>query len=245
MKKNYNHMNMISELKEKFHVQTVTLMLILLLCTDFVFFVLHAMNKMFYWDDSMLSLGTDRGYSEIYQYIKWFWIIFLLVYLSIKRKKLSYSVWGLFFTYLFLDDALQIHEIAGAFIARNFQESSIAGLRIQDIGELIVTGSAGLSLLSLVLLTYIFGSKSFKKFSHDMLLLIAVLVFCGVIVDVIHTSIQMGKVIRGLLGFIEDGGEMVIVSFICWYVLLQCVLKENDKSNLIDFIYVNLIKRSA
>ncbi len=236
---------MISKLKEKFHIQTVTLMIVLLLSTDFVFFVLHAMNKVYYWGDSMFSLGTDRGYSEIYQYIKWFWIIILFVYLSVKRNSFSYSIWGLFFTYLLLDDALQIHEISGAFIARNFLEHSIAGLRVQDIGELIVTGSMAIILLSLVLLTYIFGSKAFRKLSHDMLLLIAVLVFCGVIVDVIHTSLQMGKVIRGILGFIEDGGEMIVVSFICWYVILQSVQKEDNKSNLFDFIYLNFIKSST
>ncbi|MCW3786223.1 hypothetical protein [Plebeiibacterium sediminum] len=207
--------------------------------------MLHIINKVFYWDDSMLSLGTDRGYSEIYQYIKWFWIIFLLVYLSFKKRSFSYNVWGLFFTYLLLDDALQFHEIAGAIVARGLPNVSFAGLRIQDIGELMVSGTVGLVLLLLVLLTYILGSKVFRKLSHDMVLLIAVLIFCGVVVDVVHTSINANKVIKGLLGLIEDGGEMVVVSIICWYVFLQNIRNEEDKVNLFDFLYFNLIKRSA
>ncbi len=233
---------MIPEIKKMFHEPSASLLLALLICTDFVFFILHSLNRFLYWDNLMLSLGTDRGYSEIFQYIEWLWIVFLLVNLSLKNKSFIYSVWAIFFTYLLLDDAIQVHETGGAFISKYLSIISYGGFRGQDIGELIVTGAAGSALLSLVLLAYIFGSKSFRKMSHDMLLLIAALVFCGVVVDMIHTSLSLGKVVKMILGFIEDGGEMIVVSIISWYVFLKNIQDESKNTNIVEFVISSVQK---
>lgn len=241
-----NKKKVVYEFTKNLHVHSASLLLILLLSTDLAFFAIHSITILTpFINNSMFYVDVDEGYPELYQYIKWFWILAMFVYLSIKRRSLNYSIWGIFFTYLLLDDSLEIHENVGTFIASHLTMTPPFGLRLQDIGELAVTGIAGTILFSLVLWTYINGSRAFRKMSIDILLLIFALVFFGVFVDMAHEAIKLGKKIDLILAFIEDGGEMIVASFICWYMFLLCIRDENTPPNLFDFIRSILSKRST
>jgi hypothetical protein len=222
------------------------LFLILLLFADLAFIVLHSIDILTpFLNNSLLPLGRERGYPEMYQYLKWFWIIILLGCLSISRRSFSYISWGLVFTYFFCDDALSIHERVGNHIAGNLTITPPLGLRLLDLGELAVSAAAGMILLSLVILAYLQGSQAFKKMSQDMLLLILALAFFGVVVDMAHTSIKLGGKVDFILGVIEDGGEMLVASLILWYVFLLSVRDGNATSYLCDFVRVVLTRRST
>jgi hypothetical protein len=172
---------------------STSLFLILLLCADIAFIALHSIDALTpFLNNPFYSLGTERGYPEMYQYLKWFWISILFVYVSILRRSFNYIVWALVFTYFLCDDALSIHEIVGNHIARNLILTPPFGLRLQDLGELAVSAAAGVFLLSLVIWAYLHGSQAFKKMSQDMLLLILALAFFGVVVDMAHISIDLG-----------------------------------------------------
>ncbi|GEM_PF-423035 len=230
---------------EHFHVHSASLLLVLLLCADLAFIVLHSVNVLSpLLNNPLLSLQKDNGYPEFFQYIKWSWIIALLTYVSITRRSLNFSAWGVFFTYLLFDDALAIHEKVGERIARNLTMIPPLGLRLQDIGELAVTGVAGAFLLSFVLVSYRYGPKTFRKMSHDLFPLIFALAFFGVFVDMLHISIQPGWKTNQVLTVIEDGGEMIIASIICWYIFLLSVRDENVTTYLFDFIHSVLARRS-
>jgi len=245
-----NKKTMTSEFIKNIHEQSASLFLILLLCADLAFIALHTIEFIApSLNNPLLSLERDHGFPEVYQYIKWFWIIVLLVFISTTRRSINYSAWGLFFTYLLLDDALEIHERVGILIAENLTLTPPLGLRLQDLGELAVAGTAGVVLLLLVLLAYLYGSQAFKKMSLDMLLLILALAFFGVIVDMVHViahlSIQIGWKVSAVLAVIEDGGEMFVASLILWYVFLLCMRDENATSFLFDFVHEVLTKRST
>ena len=110
----------ISEFLKNIHEQSASLLLALLIFTDLVFIGLHTIQFIVpSLNYPLLSLETDQGFPEVYQYIKWFWIIILLVLISTQRRSVTYSAWGLFFAYLLLDDALEIHENVGTLIAAN------------------------------------------------------------------------------------------------------------------------------
>ena len=240
--------NIISKLDyiKSLHQSGATLFLILLLSADLAFIVLHTLEFMNHSiTNPLLSLEMDQGFPEVFQYIKWFWIITLLTYLPIKRRSLKFSAWVGVFIYLLLDDALRIHETVGGIIADNLTMFPPFGLRVKDIGELIVTGVAGVFLVSFVLIAYIYGSKNFKKMSNDLFLLIFTLAFFGVFVDMLHISIQLGWKTTEVLAVIEDGGEMVIASIICWYVFLLSVRDKNATIYLLDFINLVLRRRST
>ncbi len=230
--------------------QSASLFLILLLCADFAFIGFHTIEVLVpNLNNPLLSLEKDSGYPELYQYIKWFWIIILFIFISTKRRTVNYYVWGIFFTYLLLDDALEIHENVGSLIARNLNFTPPFGLRLQDIGELAVAGTVGVVLCFFVLLAYLYGSKSFKKMSYDILLLILALAFFGVIIDTVHVisylSNRIGWKVSAILAVIEDGGEMFVASFILWYVFWTYIRDEKSNLYLCDIGYQALSKRST
>jgi len=82
--------------------------------------------------------------------------------------------------------------------------------------------TAALFLTSLILF-YVRGSGAFKQVTRHLLLLLLTLAFFGIFVDMLHSAVKMAKMawkVRYLLGVVEDGGEMVVMSFIAWYVFL-------------------------
>jgi len=87
------------------------------------------------------------------------------------------------------------------------------GLRPRDWGELLVTAAVGLVLLTPVATGYVRGNAEAKRHTLVMAMLLALLVFFGVFIDMVH--IWLGSDPWGLL---EDGGEMIAVSLVLYYV---------------------------
>jgi hypothetical protein len=210
------------------------LLLLLLLCADLAFILLHSLNALTpLLDEPLLSVERDNSYPELYQWLKWFWIIILWLYVAKSKRSFSYIAWGLVFTYFLLDDALTIHENVGRQIADNLTLTPPLGLRLQDLGELAVWAVAGMILSLLVAWAYWRGSQAFKKMSRDMLLLIIILVFFGVVFDMVQMAVDLGDTVHFILGLLDDGGEMLVGSLILWYVFLLAIRHENDFPYLI------------
>ena len=219
---------------------------VLLLSADAVFIALHSMNELIpFLDNRLLSLEEEQGYGDVFQYVKWFWIVLLLVYVSIRRRSLLYVSWALVFAYLLCDDALSIHQTVGLRLASVFGLTPRFGLRPQDFGELAVTAAAGTILLGLVAWAYWRGSQAFRSTSRDLLLLVLALVFFGVIVDMVHAAIRFGSTGYAIMGTIEDGGEMVVTSLMVWYAFLLSVRDEDAHSYLWDSLPVARLRHSA
>lgn len=65
---------------------SVLTFVLLLLAADCAFIFMHVLLATQVLDVPLLSLEKDRGYSEIYQYIKEFWIVLLLMMLLTKKQ---------------------------------------------------------------------------------------------------------------------------------------------------------------
>lgn len=201
--------------------RNATTFLVLLLAIDlafiFLYFVIYLTDLM---NNPLFSLEKDRGYPEIYQYIKAFWIVILLVLVLSKTRLIGYAAWSLLFLYLLLDDALGIHESFGHYIAVEMAFSPAIGLRARDFGELAVSAIAATLFLIPLALFYVRGSGAFRTASEHLLLLLVALAFFGVIVDMLHVAVQLGWKVQFLLGVVEDGGEMIVMSIMAAYVFL-------------------------
>jgi hypothetical protein len=101
----------------------------------------------------------------------------------------------------------------------------------------------GMLLLAICAWAYLRGSHTYKKISNDMLLFIVVLVFFGVFIDMVHSSIKPGPVVSLGFGIAEDGGEMVVVSLILWYVFLLAVRNGDSDLFLHDLLRKLLTRR--
>lgn len=197
-----------------------TALLLLLVGADIAFVLAHYFQTTGLLDDALFSLERDRGYPEFFQYVKALSIVVLLFLVSTRNKVIGYGVWSLLFLYLLLDDAMQIHEVFGGHIATSLGFAPAIGLRAQDFGEVAVSAIAAAVFFVSLAFFYVGGSGSFRKASRHLILLLMALAFFGVFIDLLHVAVKMGWEITWLLGVIEDGGEMVVMSLMAWYVFL-------------------------
>lgn len=196
-----------------------TLLLWLFLSADLAYIILHILYKATrFITSAYFSVKRDLGYSEFFQYMKFLWIIILLVYLVKRSKIWGFLAWAAVFLYFLADDAFQVHENVGRIIAGKLDFVPPFNLRLQDIGELVVYAIAGAVLLLGIALAYWRGSKTFRGICIDLLLLISILVFFGVVVDMAEIAANFGVFVKETLGLIDDGGEMIVTSVMVWYV---------------------------
>ena len=162
----------------------------------------------------LYSIEIDLGYAEVFQYIKEYWIVALLVAVWVRLKAKVYFPWALLFLYLLFDDSCQIHENVGELIASSLQIPGMFNLRSIDIGEWIVSLIAAGSLLLLVALFHWKSDRPRRQTSWILFLMLVMVAFLGVFVDLLHVAIPW---FHAFFWLIEDGGEMLIFSVILWY----------------------------
>jgi len=199
----------------------------LLLSADLAFIVLHLVwNFSSLLEDKRFAVWTDLGFSEVYQYVKEFWAVMLMLWLAARHRAVVHLNWALLFLYFLLDDSLQIHERMGRIAAARFALPPMFGLRSQDMGELVVSGVVGFVFLVTFVASYRFSRRTDRAVFHRMLCLVLILLFFGVVVDmgywVVHPN---SMVMLDLLGLFEDGGEMPAMSLIVLYAMFL-VLEE-------------------
>ena len=189
----------------------------LLLITDLAFIALHCVNLVTR-TSPMWNIVLDQSYSEVFQYIKFLWVALMLVAVGSATQTRGFFAWAALFAYLLTDDAMSVHESVGKWLVIQLDLQPMGGLRANDFGELITSAVFAGSILMLIAGFYFTGDKMFKKFSRDMALLIGLLAFFGVGVDMAHMILGHNKWMNHALGIVEDGGEMIAVSLMVWYV---------------------------
>lgn len=197
----------------------VTRIFYLLLLTDISFFILHFIDlHVGLGTHGRFSIETDRGYAEIFQYLKEYWSALLLGFIALKTRSYSYLSWCLLFFYLLLDDSIGIHEQGGVLVGQQLGASSIFGISPSDFGEIAVSVSAALLILVSIAIAYRFGARIFRKFSRNLTVMLLILAMFGVIIDLIHNSVPI-PALNPVFGFLEDGGEMLVMSGMACLVL--------------------------
>lgn len=193
-------------------------LLILLLLTDLVFILIHLLFRKYLFSNPLFSIETDQGYAEVFQYIKEFWILMLLCFMAAKRRQVIYFGWSILFLYLLFDDSLQVHERLGSILSSRLHIQPGFALRPYDIGQIGVSVLFGILLFSVLGFAYFLSNDTAKQVSKRLFMLVLCVAFFGVVVDMLHVAIPAGALI---LGIIEDGGEMVVMSVILSYVFDQ------------------------
>jgi hypothetical protein len=195
-------------------------LLFLLILVDLLFIGLHVLHVWSPWLKSMMySLERDSGMAEQYQYIKQIWLAACLGVTFLQRRSRSFAGWALFFAFLLLDDALQIHERVGLKLGQVLGIPPMFGLRSDDFGEVIVAGVVGFAACVFAWLTIRRGGESSRRLSADLLCLLGALALFGVFFDVLHTITYFRLPSAApVFALIEDGGEMLVVSVITAYV---------------------------
>jgi hypothetical protein len=192
--------------------------LFLLILTDLVFIFLHTLHIFTtLLPSSLYSLATDRGYGEFFQYTKELWILTLFLVLGIKQRELLYIIYSVLFFYFLIDDSFEFHERFGAFLAEMLNFQPMLGLREIDFGELITTAFFGTLFLIAIAITHYSADVSTKMISQSIIIMVIILTVFGVGMDMIEILVKH-PVINPILVIMEEGGEMLIMSVITWFV---------------------------
>ncbi|MBN8561631.1 MULTISPECIES: hypothetical protein [unclassified Leptolyngbya] len=207
---------------KKLKFQPAAEILLLLLLTDFLSILAHfALRLSPQINSTYWTITTDRGFGETFQYVKEFWLFCSFAILASSRAEWSYLSFSLLFGYLLIDDAFLVHERVGEWIATTQNFQPVLGLRAIDLGELVVAASTGLVFLLLIGVSYWLGTQQFRWICKRLFVLLGCLAFFGVVVDALHIMIEVINRPGIPLGFAfelaEDGGEMIVMSLLCWY----------------------------
>jgi hypothetical protein len=191
---------------------------VLLIGADLLFLTLHLMHHYTGWfNDTRYNVETDRGFGETYQYVKTFWIALLLGGSTVAWRRWIYAGWAALFAFLTIDDAFTVHEKAGAWLRKTFEVPARLGIRAQDWAEIVYALLVGAALTLPVAIGYLFGTATDRRNSRAIAGLLGILIAFGVGVDVLHETIQVRSV-KDVVGTIEDGGEMLAMTAILWFV---------------------------
>jgi hypothetical protein len=193
----------------------------LLLAADLVYIAVHlAYTPRPGWN--LYDLSQDRSYAESYQYLKWYWIVLMLAATAISRRSPLHASWMLLFLYLAIDDSFQIHEGVGEHLGKVLGLQPPWGMRPQDLGELLVSGSAAAFLLAPIAFFHRAAAARDRLFSQDLVVMLLTLAFFGIFVDMVHV-IADGGGSGQILDLVEDGGEMIVSSVIACAVGVECL----------------------
>jgi hypothetical protein len=194
-------------------------LIILLLLTDLMFILMHILFM--YTDvitNFIFALWRDRGPAEFFQYIKYIWVLVLFLVIFFKRRNLLFFVYSLLFFYFLIDDFFEGHETVGGFLAEYFSLPALFfGLRPQDLGEFIVYVVVGSIFFSLITIFHLRSDLYARTISKYMVILIVLLAFFGIGIDMVGMAFE-DEWVGAFFNMIEDGGELIVMSFITWFV---------------------------
>lgn len=188
-------------------------LLIGLLAVDAVFLLLHV-GRVRYdlpaGDRWLISF--DRGYAEIFQYLKLAVVAVHLGRLALDRRMVLYAGWSMLFLYFLFDDSLELHERAGDWLGDVLGDPSVGPMDGRDLGQVLVALAVLVVVGGIILAMWPPPGSPDARFSIGLGTLVGLLGFFGVVVDAIDGL--------DLFGITEDGGEMAALSLIVAYVLV-------------------------
>ena len=189
------------------------------------------------------GLYGSYAYLNAYQLVKLFWVIILFTYVVELTRCYGYVSWILVFTYFLFEKTFQIHQNIGSHFANSLSAYLPHNLSLQPrLFELAVLAIAGTFLFAIMAWAYLRSPYAFKKISNDMLLFIVAWGFFGVFTD-LAAAFNPGPLVKFGSDIVEDGGEMVVVSLILWYVFLLTIRKGKPDLFLHDLLCKPLSKR--
>lgn len=213
--------------------------LVLLLSFDTVLLVMHIIYVYFEYhlleaehDLSSFNMNEDGTYSEIFEYLKNILIIFTLAGSWYRNRQLIFLTLSAIFIFTLVDNIFQLHERFGEFVSPLLQSTTqYFDTAPAALGEFLFYAAIGPALLGSLTLALFRAREEYHVYGVIFLILLILLGGFGVGVDLIHSALidmkgldswtMLSGPLDKILGFVEDGGELIILSIIC---ALSCAI---------------------
>lgn len=158
----------------------------------------------------LLRLGADHGVVEVFGYGLAATTAIALWRCHRRHGGGAFRALTALFAFILIDDALLYHELAGHALEVVLELPAAPGLRARDTGEILAWALAAAALAPLLV-----GAAARRREGEEWLLavfgvLLAALVVCGVLLDM--ASIYAGGDVGRRLGWLEDGGETIVLA---------------------------------
>lgn len=171
------------------------------------------------FSNDLYRINYDHSYGEFFQYFLLFGTLIFNFFIFFKEKFFIYTI--PFILYLLIDDYFMLHDNANAVIFSKFDYIFLkfSLLRIKDYYEFIWHLIITLPLFIISILCFKEKNLLIDKFKFKYLISIILLIFFGMVVDffsvIIIDIINTPKhPINTLITFFEEGGEMIVCSFL-------------------------------
>jgi hypothetical protein len=184
-----------------------------LLVGDAVFIAADILQRQQVLHDVRFLVTHDRGFGEWFQYCKAALGCLLLARTGSRRSSVAAFTWAALLAFVLLDDSLEIHEHAGEILASLFRLPSLGSLRGNQLGELIFYAFVGTGCLVALALAWWRADLEEQALSRTLFPWFAALGFCAVFLDAV-SSLTRKTPWAIDLALLEDGGEMVVLSFL-------------------------------
>lgn len=209
--------------------RTMVLVLLGLLAIDMVFMGVHIARVLLEYveidtwlQNPNLSIEEEGGYSEHFEYLKTGVAVAALLGAWALTRQPIYLALSALFLFALLDNAFQLHEGWGYRASYAFTSTErVAENAPQAFGELAYFAAAGVVALALGALAFFWSEGRHRSVGLAFLLIFVALGGFGVGIDLIHTMLSESRRMDRIFGFIEDGGELVLLSVGC---ALSCAL---------------------
>jgi hypothetical protein len=164
------------------------------------------------------NIGRDSSAAELLNLLKWGIAIFACLAAYVRSRVPILLGLSVLFLICLLDDGLQLHERGSELLIEWWGLFRYFGHRQGIAGELIVWSILGtLALISLVI-SWRATERPERRQVLPIFVFFGAIVFCAVVLDVMHTMTESRSIIAGVVGMLEDGGEMVFLTLLLSYV---------------------------
>jgi hypothetical protein len=205
---------------------TANILLCCLLVGDALFIGADILQRRHMLHDVRFLITHDRGYGELFQYCKAGLGCLLLLHRAVQRASLASLTWSGLLALVLLDDSLQLHERSGDFLAVALRLPAIGTLRGNQLGELIFYAAVGIVSLAAVAVAWRHADAADRALSRSLLAWFVALAFCAVVLDAVDSLMRKTPWAVDF-ALLEDGGEMIVLSF-----LTACVWTAFERSRV-------------
>lgn len=184
-----------------------------LLAGDACFVLANVALRLGWLHDPLWVISREAGYPERYQYVKELAVAALLAVAATRKRAPPLGPFSGLFLYFLLDDALAVHEAVGHAVHARL---GLPGC----VGELATHAAAGSAFLVALAISYRTANAAGKRVTRWLLGLTVAFGFFGGVVDALPELLpERLSLLRGSLGYLDDVGEMVVMSVVLAFVL--------------------------
>ena len=199
-----------------------------LLVLDALLAIGHIGYFAFGWEDPNLLLLVEWGYGELFQYAKFTGLAVASLVIALSLRSIGWLSWAAVFGYMAIDDSVDVHSGVARALRQAFgfhgageEAARVLGFRVHDLFEMGVSGTAGLILLTGIVIGWRRGDGRFRAVCRRLIGALILLVVFGVGLDVIHEfePLQPYRLLVHAMALAEDWGEMLAVTLMIWIVV--------------------------